>query len=194
MAQFVLVVGTLVGIYRQLAIARGASAFDEMSRIAAEILSERMTRCRLDVLLALQDEGAADSLPEGSASYIADYWENVAALCRSGHVDRKLVREHLGSSCRWWWAVLEPFTRRARMDNGDQTIGEHHEWLAGEMAAIDEKVGVQIAYDAAFIANGLKGRIQRCRDDITILEELRAVIVRPMVEVEPPPAQTEARA
>ncbi|MDO8483354.1 MAG: hypothetical protein Q7S35_00225, partial [Candidatus Limnocylindrales bacterium] len=131
-----------------------------------------------------------------AATFLINFLENVAALVRAGHVDRRLVYENFGSRCRWWWVALAPNTRRARMEAKDPTVGEHFEWLAGVMAELDRKAGVGVPYDDAHLASTLDRRIQNAQDQMRVAEELRAVIVRPMSPAAfpaPPPATQRTR-
>lgn len=181
MLQFVIVAITLYAIYRQLKIARDANAFEHLSRISTEwTTSERLTRFRLDVLLALRDGADRAELPEGAAASVADFWEGVASLVRAGHVDLGLVYDALGGSCRWWWAALEPYTRRTRLTFDDPAIGEHHEWLAREMAAMDRKAGVTPTYDGEAFTRSLATRIRGQEEAIRVAEAMRTVSKRPI--------------
>ena len=195
MAQFIVVVVTLAGIYRQLSIARSASAFEQRNRIVDEYVSERISRYQLDVLGALRDGTDPADLPYGAASFLAAFWEDVALLVRAGHVDRRLVYESIGNTCRWWWAALSPWTRRTRIEAGDPRTGANFEWLAGAMAEMGSQAGIDAPYDDAYVASTLDRRIQRAQADIRLAEELRAVIVRPMstalLTPPPEPASTE---
>jgi hypothetical protein len=194
MAQFVLVAVTLIGIYYQLRIARNANAFEQMSRIANESGSERMSRSMLEILLALRDGVKPEKVPSGAASFIFDFWEGMAPLVRAGHVDRWLVHEYLGTGCRWWWAALAPYTRRVRIELGSPRVGEQFEWLAGVMAEIDGNAGVSPLYDDAYLAGTLHKRIHDEQDRVRLAEDLRAVILRPMSSgVTPAPAPAAPR-
>ena len=182
---------TFIAIYRQLSIARSANAFEQMNRIADEWASERMSRNILEILLALREGVNPENVPEGAASYIGDFWENVASLVRARHVDRKLFHEFLGNACRTWWATLAPFVGRFRSEFGDPRGGEHFEWLAGVMAEMDKKAGVGAIFDDAYLIGSLDRRIQNDQDRIRLSEELRAVMIRPMSPAMPqaaPPA------
>jgi len=196
MAQFLVVVVTLVGIYRQLSIARSANAFEQINKISNEWASERNTRYRLDVLVALRDGTDPAHVPFGAAASLGDYWDNVAALVRAGHVHRRLVYANLGIDIPLWWATLAPFERRYRIESGDPTGGVHFEWLAGVMAEMARKAGGGVRFDEAYLASTFDRRIQRARDEIRLEEDLRAVIVRPMspatLPAPPPAAQEEA--
>jgi hypothetical protein len=195
MAQFVVVVVTLLGIYRQLRIARSANAFEQLNRIANEGESERMTRSMLDILLALRKGVLPENVPEGAGSVVADFWDRVAGLVRAGHVDRKLVYESYGNSCQWWWAALAPATRRYRIETGDPAGGAHFEWLAAVMAEMSGTAGTH-QFDEASLARTLDRRTRTLQERLDAAEELRAVIVRPlspaMPTASPPVAQDAA--
>lgn len=139
MAQFVLVAVTLIGIYYQLRLARSANSFEQMNRIVREWDSERTTRHKLEILLALRNGVKTADIPFGAAGMVADFWEDLGILVRAGHSDRTLVYESFSAQCRWWWAALAPFTSRSRIERNDPRIGEHHEWLADLMARWTER-------------------------------------------------------
>src|SRR5512144_2341691 len=82
---------TFIAIYRQLSLARGASAREQLASFDAEWTSERLIRCKLDVLVALRDGADRANVPGGAAQSIALYWERIAALTHGGHVDPKLL-------------------------------------------------------------------------------------------------------
>ena len=190
MAQFVVVVVSLFGIYRQLTIARSANAFKQMSDIATEWGSERNTRYRLEVLMALRDGVEPAQVPFGAAAQLSDYWDYVGALVRAGHVDRTLMYQSQGVDIRSWWATLGPWVRRYREASGDPTGAGHFEWLAGVMADMSTKAGVAMSFDEAFVASTLERRIKRGQEEVRLAEELRATIVR---EPSPQPSTTAGR-
>lgn len=177
---FVLAV-TFVGIYRQLSLARSANAFEQMNRITNDWDSERLARHKLEILLALEAGAKPEHVPDGAAGIIRDFWDDVAALVRAGHVDRSLVYETLRAPCRGWWVTLAPYTRRLRVEDADPGLSEHFEWLAGVMAEMERAAGVTSQYaDEAVLTSSLSWRIQRTQGEIRVAEELRTVIVRPM--------------
>jgi hypothetical protein len=186
---------TFLGIYRQLRIARSANAFEQMDRLSNEWDSERMNRHKLEILLALRAGVKPENVPSGAASYVRDFWDDMALLIKAGHIDRRLVYESFTAPCRAWWATLAPVVRRLRTEAGDPRLSNFHEWLAGVMAEMDARSGVVLKYDEAFIASSLDERIERARDQIRISEELRAVIIRPTSPgappASPPPALAE---
>ena len=57
---------TFFAIYRQLSIARSATAFEQLTLFETELRSERMTRLGLDVALALREGVDPAHLPRSS--------------------------------------------------------------------------------------------------------------------------------
>ena len=78
---------TFFAIYRQLSIARSATAIEQLTSFETELASERMTRLSLDVAIALRDGVDPAHLPRSSAGAILGYWERVGGLVRRGHLD-----------------------------------------------------------------------------------------------------------
>jgi hypothetical protein len=187
---------TFLAIYRQLRIARSANAFAQLGEIQREGDSERMTRYKLDVLLARRSGADPAAMPAAAASTVSDFWERVALLVRTGHVDRNLFYEQAGLSCQRWWAVLGPFIIATRI-SGHPKIGQNFEWLAGIFASSMRRVGKQVVFDEAFFKANIDGMIVGCRDDIRVWEALRTTIsapqevgpaAKPEVDVSPTPA------
>lgn len=184
---------TFLAIYRQLLIARSASAFEQMHRIANDWDSELLARQKLEVLVALKDGVKPEQLPDGAAGFIRDYWDDVGGLVRAGHVDRRLVFQTLRAPCRGWWTTLAPYTHRLRVEAGDPGLSEHFEWLASVMTEMERAAGVTSRYaDEDVLASTLDWRIQRTRGEIRVAEELRTVIVRPGSSNAPEMAHAEA--
>ena len=168
---------TFIAIYRQLALARSANAFEQIARTADAWGSERAIRHRLAVLESLEAGTAPERIPEGAASYIADFWEQCAALVHAGHIDSKIIYNQFGPSIRYWWAVVAPNVHRYRTETG-VTSTQHFEWLAQQMADRDRARGISQSLDLDYVRSTLELRIERLRDEIRLAEELRAVDVR----------------
>jgi hypothetical protein len=157
--------------------------------------SERMSRIRLQVLLALRDGIDPANLPKAWFS-ISDWWQSLGYLVREGHVDRRLVHENYGASVQLWWVWLSPALRAEYGKRGQDTsvtLGPF-EWLAGQMAEMDLRAGDAPAYDEASRTPYLNSLIDGNRENIRIAEELRAVIVRPMstADIAPEPSAKSA--
>ena len=95
---------TFFALYRQLTIARNATAFEQLTMFETELNSERMIRMGLDALVALRDGVDPAHLPVSSSGAIGGYWERVGGLVRRGHLDAGLLWDASGSYCEFWWS------------------------------------------------------------------------------------------
>jgi len=75
---------TFFAIYRQLVLARGASAREQLESLDREWSSERFALCKLEVLLARRDNADPAIVPSAPAMAIASFWERIAALFEAG--------------------------------------------------------------------------------------------------------------
>lgn len=164
---------TFFAIYRQLSIARSASAFEQLTSFETELNSERMIRVGLDLLVALRDGVDPADLPNASVAAVSGYWERVGGLVRRGHIDAKLLWDGSGASCQSWWVVLEPSARRVRADRGPAYM-ENFEWLAGVMAEISRRRGNRLD-DMDSIRAILDTTIADYRAKLRLEEALRSV-------------------
>jgi hypothetical protein len=165
---------TVLAIYRQLRAQHTATAFAQMLELRRDWESEEMSRHALNVLVAL-GRSDASHVPDGSALFIGNYWETVGLLVRAGHLDLDLAREVMGVNCQWWWAALGPYFRRVRSESGVPELHEAFEWLAREMARLDRKTGEATVIDAAFVAASRPQRLRNYRDRIAVAESTRGV-------------------
>ena len=90
---------TFVAIYRQLSLQRSANAREQLDSMDREWRSERLMRCKLEVLVALRDGTDPADVPLAPAYAIGLYWERIAALAQGGHVDKKLLHQFNGGAC-----------------------------------------------------------------------------------------------
>lgn len=176
MLQFVIVAGTLIGLYRQLRLQSSATSFAQLREIVQEWGSERLLRCRVELLRALRDGTDPAQLPKGVGVVLLDYWETVGLLVRSQHVSRRLVWEGFGNLCQVWWVTLRPYINVVREEDGDAMIGEHFEWLAGQMADLDRKAPVPPVYDEAYVVSTLEARLATATDTLRLVRSLRAPV------------------
>jgi hypothetical protein len=169
---------TFIAIWRQLSMARSASAREQLDAFSGEWNSERLMRHRLALFVARRDGADPAHLPEGAAVAVAEFWERIGQLVRSGHHDRKVVHAGYGSSCQLSWAILAAKVREWRVEEGVPTEFEHFEWLAGLMDKMDRRTGAVLpVLDEAWFATTLEGRITYCEEVIRVEQALRTVIV-----------------
>jgi hypothetical protein len=179
MLQFVVVAITLYAIYRQVRLQAGAAAIQQLDTVLKDWTSEAFSRKSVSVMVAIRDGLPPDQIPYGAASSIGDFWEGIAYLVRSGHIDRRLLHEALGGTVQWWWAVLEPWTRHVRVATEQAQALEDFEWLAALMAEMDGKTGASTTYDDGFIARTIDKRIENDEDRIRFAEAMRGVVAQP---------------
>jgi hypothetical protein len=169
---------TFVAIWRQLALQRSASGYAQVTDLSRQDFAEPMLRVKVEIYRALQEGCEPSQVPFGAASYLIDFWEDIGVLVRQGHLDRRLLHEAMGNGCRRWWATLQPFIERVRAEVGPRAA-EHFEWLAGQMAALDRKVGDATVYDAEYVARTLENHLRNQSDRLRTAEELRGFVLRP---------------
>ena len=166
MLSMVLVVGSLIGLYRQLRLQHDVAATEQLSGLKGEWSSERTCRAKLTILLAIQEGVEPERLPNRAVSHVGFFWQRIGYLVRSGHMDRQLVHRHLGSQVQVWRAWLRP-------DDWEDFV-----WLADASAAMDVKEKVSPWLDSASLADHVSASITHFRDAVELEEALRTVNVR----------------
>ena len=167
---------TFVAIYRQLSIARSATATEQTARFNREYGSERMTRHRLEVLDAMRSTADRANLPGVSPAAIARFWEEMGYLSRRGHLDPELMwNSGPGPDCDMWWMILAPWVRMRRAEAGP-TVFENFEWYAGINAEFNRRAGA-VPNDEASLASNLEFQITQCELALGFEEALRTVVV-----------------
>jgi hypothetical protein len=166
---------TFLAIYRQLRLQRSASAREQLASMDREWMSERMTSYQLAVVTALRDGADRAQLPDGPASGLANWWERIGQLARSGDIDRKTLYPGYGLHAQAWWAILAPYVRQKRAEQGNPHNFEDNEWLAGIMAEMDRQAGRPPADEA--MLGPLDVLIARLKERLRVEEVLRTVIV-----------------
>ena len=163
---------SLVAIYRQIRAQSATNAITQMLGFEAELDSERTVRYKLAILEALHDGAAPASVPEGPAFAIATFFERVGFLTRNEHFDRRLVwvsRPYAD----WWWQTLSPWVRQRRLEENDPALFAHFEWLADSLGHPRGREGSLSAWDPDAPLSGLERRIAWYQDQIDVAVALR---------------------
>jgi hypothetical protein len=161
----VLVVASLIGLYRQLRMQSAQGAWEQLEAMEANWRTGRMDRAKLDVLRALRDRPDWADVPPGAANLIGAYWERIGALVHAGHVNPRLLHSFVGGACAVWWVGLAPYVRKRRIDIDDPTEMEHFERLAASMSELDRRRGAR-AFDEALLRSQLTTSIARYEEDL----------------------------
>jgi hypothetical protein len=177
---------TFIAIYRQLSIARSATAFEQLDAFERELNSERMLMHQLDVLVAIRNGVDPANVPLAGANAIGGFWEKVGNLARRGHIDPRLLWDGSGGDCAAWWVALAPFARRRRQVYGPAFL-ENFEWLSGVMGGFNRRAGVttlDMSDEARFKAQ-LELRLTMTGDLLRVEQRLRSDSVPPDSPEEP---------
>ena len=164
---------TFIAIYRQLRIARSASAFRQVEEYRARFDGERMRHERLAILVAIRD---GNSIPEPAGEAVGNYFEMLAMLTRNGHLNRKVLWGAMGNSARIWWTVLQPFVKSSQAEWGADTYADF-QWLAGAIMGMDRRTGGKFAFDAAWLAKHLPNLIEIDQEAIRVEQALRSIAI-----------------
>jgi hypothetical protein len=82
---------TFFAIYRQLRLQRDSAAIEQVAEMERVWTSERMSRSKLAVLLAIESGVHPVDIPDKAATHIGDFWERMGYLTRTGHMNRQFV-------------------------------------------------------------------------------------------------------
>jgi hypothetical protein len=176
MLQFVVVAGTLIGLYRQLRLQSSQQAIEQLGAFDREWRDEQYNHVRLEILLALRSSVDPTHIPEGLAVSIGAFWEKIGGLVRAGHIDPELLWSGSGGDCAVWWTTLAPMTRRLRSEVEGPTYLENFEWLAGIMNERNQRAGL-LPTDEAWLATNMERRIRMFQDLIRVQQSLRSVVI-----------------
>ena len=121
---------TFIAIWRQLALQRSAAGYAQVTDLSRQDVAEPMLRVKVEIYQALRNGCKPTEVPFGAASYMIDFWEDVAVLVRQGHINRRLLHETMGNGCRRWWGTLHPFVERVRAETGPRARSTSSGWRA----------------------------------------------------------------
>jgi hypothetical protein len=119
--QGVIVALTLWGLLRQVRIQTAQKMRQDVTDLSGQWQSERMLRHRLVIATALRDGTLGEFRTAGSTRSgrsappaISGFWEELAALVRAKHLDRKMMLDLLGEAYCSSWRDLKPYVRGIR--------------------------------------------------------------------------------
>jgi hypothetical protein len=134
MAQFVLVAGSILGIYVQLRAQRASALFDQTASLSREWIDESFIVHRLAALVALEDRPIEAGLPSAAMS-VYEFFDRIGYLVAKKHIRAADVSETLGNQIIIWWALLGPYLRDPKVDGRPA-----HSWfeaLASQMRTLN---------------------------------------------------------
>ena len=134
MAQFVVVVVTLVGIYRQLRAQGAANALHRMEALQGLYQSDRMEYTKLALALDLKYEPISDHT-FAMARALLNFFVDLDNLYDEGYITLKEIAEEWGRPLQVWSALLAPVVERQREIEGLPVYDMHE--------LVDEQPGEQ---------------------------------------------------
>jgi hypothetical protein len=108
-----MVLGSLLGIYRQLQSQGSANALQRFESLAGQYNSPRMYHARLRLALHLKDE-RPDIAGLAKAAPVLDFFSTLSNLEEEGFVSVKELAEAWGRSMQVWYALAAPIVDFAR--------------------------------------------------------------------------------
>jgi hypothetical protein len=139
MAQFVLVAGSLLGIYYQLRAQRSASLYDQSAALTREWFDEGFSVSRLAFLIEQEGRPRDSQLPSSSLE-VGAFFERLGYLVARKHVRAVDIWHQLRFEIGSWWALLEPGVRHERATSGLPGIMSWFEKLELEMRRLDREI------------------------------------------------------
>ena len=129
MAQFVVVVITLGGIYRQLRAQGSANALHRIESLQGQFASERMDYIKLVLALDLKYQ-ATSTRTFANARPILNFFVNLADLYENGYISMKEIVDNWGRPLQVWSALLSPVVERQRIIENNPQIYDNREFVA----------------------------------------------------------------
>jgi len=165
---------TFLAIYRQLRLAQHAGAIATMDAFEREWYSERMTRYRLEILVALRDSGDPAAVPIGAGGRVANFWEKIGGLTRRGSLDARLLADAYGADGFLWWNLMKPWVLASRPMLSDPDVLRDFEWLAGRMLKLGQAPAGGNPTEE-YLRGSIRRLIEAAQDQVRIEQALREV-------------------
>lgn len=182
MAQLVVVVVTLGGIYRQLRIQGATNAVQRIESLQGYFASERMDYLKLAVALDLK-RGEATTATMAKARPILNFFANLEDLYSHGYVGIAEVADNWGRPLQVWSALLQPVIERQRRLEG---IAEMYDFTK-LLGPIDEeflKRGIaSLELNAPEQAEWIDFIIDAHTANLRLHQEVRSGVIPPDFEV-----------
>ena len=139
-AQFIVVVVSLFGIYRQLRSQGAANAVQRIETLEGQWNSPRMTYQRLDLAVHLKTH-PADLEGYFKARPILDFFTNLENLWKQGYVTLGEINDNFGTNLLAWVAVTKSVVgQRRTMTDGGQ-LPYDFEAIVEEIRALERRQG-----------------------------------------------------
>jgi hypothetical protein len=136
MAQFIVVVVTLFGIYRQLQAQGGANALARIEALHRRYFSREMLVAKVNVLIQLRF-GPPMTEMNARMDLIANFFDTLHDLYEAGFMTIKEIDDRFGGGVQVWWRLLRPAIEGSRVVENEPGLLEGFQrlnLLCGERA------------------------------------------------------------
>ena len=137
MAQFLVVIVTLLGIYRQLRAQGAANALQQMEALQGQWASDWLRYTRLSLAVALKD-GELNDETMVKARPLLNFFANLDELREAGHIRAEDIA--WGQTIQMWVAALGPLIERERVVHNDPGLYDTSKLVAA-VRQVDAKRG-----------------------------------------------------
>jgi hypothetical protein len=191
MAQFIIVVVTLFGIYRQLHAQASANALQRWEALQGKWDSERMIHARLTVALWRKHASGPTLSFEAQAAvnWLGGFFEDLSNLEEAGFLTWKELEYSWGQPVIAFWALLAPTILEARA--GSSTMFTGFERLARRAEDVARRRGDDWSVPEAAIPEEVETMIGRNTARLRMLRDIATGVIptdpRPDVTSAPVP-------
>lgn len=193
MAQFIVVVGTLVGIYRQLRAQSGSNSLARIEAFYDRYTSKEMLLAKLNVAIRLRygdQHGDQPAEMDARMDPIAMFFDILYDQYEAGFMTAKEIEDRFGGGAQVWWRLLRPAIERSRdieseplLYDGFQKIDA----LCGERAS--KRGSPRTYFLEAPRSELLDEMIKRTTEGLELLNDAKSdVIPRPPIRRKSEPA------
>jgi len=183
-AQFVVVVVTLLGIYRQLRAQGATNALQRIDTLQGRWQSPTMTYAKLEFALAMRDRGSKP-VPFRTYVPIIEFFAELAALEQEGYASIDEVSGNSGLPLQIWTALGEPALEALRAENMRPELYSDVETLVERVREQFRRQGARpVTTDADTIRRSLDFVIETSTDELRREYAIRAGTLPPIPTAE----------
>lgn len=181
--QFVVVVVTLLAIYRQLRAQGAANAVQRMETLQGEWNSERMIHSRLVVAIWRKHDAASpnaasspDFETQAALGWLCGFFENLSDLEEDGYLTWKEVVNNWGQSLIVYWVLLAPVVTELR-SSATSNMFTGFERLARRAEAVARSLGEDWLMSESEIPQMLEEQIGRNAARLRMLRDIASGVI-----------------
>ena len=171
-AQFLVVIVSVAGLYRQLRQVNAANAVQRMESLQGLWNSEALIQARLRVAIwrkhrTTDAPGYAD---QAALSSVCGFFENLSDLEVDRYITWKEIENTWGQALVVWWALLAPTIQALRVQSSPTVYGGF-ESIARRAERVSNELGHRWSLAEADIPDTLDGQIGRNTARLEILRD-----------------------